>query len=127
MGPQETNQESSIERQLRQLDEAVALSRVGGDSELLHEVVELFLGDYPQALDKIRAAVIAGDRAGIEHHAHSLKGSISTFGAQAAFDAALALERQGRSGDLTGAENGLSRLEHALAALRPELEAIQAK
>ncbi len=127
MDPQHSEQESSVAKQLRHLDEAVALSRVGGDSELLREVAELFLEDYPNALGKIRTAVVAGDQAGLEQHAHSLKGSISTFGAQAAFDAALALERQGRSGDLNGAEDGLSRLEQALAALRPELEAIQAK
>ncbi len=120
-------QGSSVEEQLRQLDEAVALSRVGGDFDLLREVVELFLNDYPQALEKIRTAVAAHDPTGVEHHAHSLKGSVSTFGAKRAFDAALALERKGRSGDLTNVEEGFSNLECALGALRPELEEIQTR
>ena len=117
----------SVEAPLNKLDESVALNRVGGDLELLREVVGLFLDDYPQSLEKIRDAVGRGDHAGLERHAHSLKGAVSTFGANEAFEAALALEKQGRGGDLTSALNGLSRLEHALLALRPELEALQAR
>jgi two-component system, sensor histidine kinase and response regulator len=117
----------SVEQQLHQLEESVALSRVGGDMELLREVVGLFLDDYPQSLDMIRDAVARGDQSSLERHAHSLKGSVSTFGAQEAFDAAQALEKQGRTGDLAQAQDGLERLEHALSALRPELEALQTK
>jgi len=117
----------SVEEQFRQLDEAVALSRVGGDFELLREVVGLFLDDYPQSLEKIRAAVAARDKSSVEHNAHSLKGSVSTFGAKGAFDAAFALERAGRTGDLTNAADSLRQLELSLAALRPELEAIQSR
>jgi PAS domain S-box-containing protein len=122
-----TPQQQSSEDQFRHLDEAVALNRVGGDFELLREVVELFLDDYPQSLEKIRAAVRASDQTDLERQAHSLKGSVSTFGAKDAFEAAFALEKQGRSGDLSGATEGLMRLEEALTALRPELEAIQAR
>jgi HPt (histidine-containing phosphotransfer) domain-containing protein len=117
----------SMEQQLHQLDESVALSRVGGDVELLREVVGLFLEDYPQSLDLIRDAVARGDQSGLERHAHSLKGSVSTFGAQEAFDAAQVLEKQGRTGDLSSAQTSLERLEQALTALRPELEALQIK
>jgi HPt (histidine-containing phosphotransfer) domain-containing protein len=117
----------SVEEQLHRLDESVALSRVGGDVELLREVIGLFLDDYPQSLDMIRDAVARGDQSSLERHAHSLKGSVSTFGAQEAFDAAMALEKQGRAGDLAEAQDGLHRLEHALATLRPELEALQTK
>jgi CheY-like chemotaxis protein len=116
-----------VEVQLRQLDESLALSRVGGDVELLKEVIELFLNDYPGTFEKIRNAVAASDVSALEHHAHSLKGSVSTFGANRAFEAAFALEKQGRSGDLRGAQEGLFQLEQALEALRPELESLQAK
>ncbi len=115
----------SVEEQLHRLDESVALGRVGGDVELLREVVGLFLDDYPQSLELIRQAVAQGDQSSLERHAHSLKGSVSTFGAQEAFDAAQALEKQGRTGDLSSAAEGLARLEQALIHLRPELEALQ--
>lgn len=120
-------QEPEVEEQLAHLDEALALSRVGGDFELLREVVGLFLDDYPQAVEKIRAALAANDASGVEHHAHSLKGSVSTFGAQDVFEAALELETLGRSGSLTGAQKGLITLENALRDLRPDLEALQAR
>jgi len=116
-----------VEAQLRQLDESLALSRVGGDVELLKEVIELFLSDYPSTVEKIKAAVAGSDATALEHQAHSLKGSVSTFGADRAFEAAFALEKQGRSGDLRGAPEGLLELEQALQALRPELELLQTK
>ncbi len=122
-----TSEGSSVEAQLLQLDESLALSRVGGDVELLKEVVELFLDDYPSTFEKIKAAVASRNATALEHHAHSLKGSVSTFGANRAFEAAFTLEKQGRSGDLTGAPNGLLQLEQALEALRPELVLLQTK
>ena len=121
------DQESVVEAQFANLNEALALDRVGGDFELLQEVVGLFLDDYPRAIEKIRSAVAANDASGVEHSAHSLKGSVSTFGAQDVFESALALEKQGRSGNLSGALDGLNKLEKALQALRPELEALQAR
>src|SRR6266478_3209024 len=127
MDAEPSNQENSIEAQLRHLDESIALTRVGGDEELLCEVIGLFLDDYPHSLQKLREAVNAGDHSSVEQHAHSLKGSVSIFGAQEAVEAAFALEKQGRSGDLTAAPDSLNRLEQALASLRPELEAIQAR
>jgi PAS domain S-box-containing protein len=122
-----TSEGSSVEVQLQQLDESLALSRVGGDAELLKEVVELFLDDYPSTFEKIKAAIASRNATALEHHAHSLKGSVSTFGANRAFEAAFTLEKQGRSGDLSGAQEGLQQLELALDALRPELVLLQTK
>jgi two-component system, sensor histidine kinase and response regulator len=122
-----TSEGSSVEAQLQQLDESLALSRVGGDADLLKEVVELFLDDYPSTFEKIKGAVASQDAKALEHHAHSLKGSVSTFGANRAFEAAFTLEKQGRSGDLTGAGDSLVQLEKALEALRPELVSIQTR
>lgn len=119
--------EPSVAAQLQQLDESLALSRVGGDVELLKEVVELFLDDYPSTFEQIKAAVASRDATALEHAAHSLKGSVSTFGADRAFEAAFALEKQGRNGDLTAAQDGLLQLEQALEALRPELVWLQTK
>jgi PAS domain S-box-containing protein len=122
-----SSEEFSVEMQLQQLDESLALSRVGGDADLLKEVVELFLDDYPSTFEKIRNAVASRDASALEHHAHSLKGSVATFGANRAFEAAFALEKQGRSGDLTGVQDGLSSLERALEALRPELVSLRSR
>jgi HPt (histidine-containing phosphotransfer) domain-containing protein len=120
-----TDKNSAVEDRFVHLDETLALSRVGGDFELLREVVGLFLDDYPRALEKILQSISANDAAQLEHHAHSLKGSVSTFGARDVFEAALALEKLGRSGNLSRAQDGLRTLENALRDLRPELQALQ--
>jgi hypothetical protein len=55
--------------------------------------------------------------------AHDLKGAVGTFGADAAFEAALRIETMARSGDLTHAELAYAALEAALTRIRPALEA----
>jgi two-component system sensor histidine kinase/response regulator len=105
-------------------DKAVALSRVGGDVELLKEIAVLFLDDYPKSLTELREAVKTGDAKRVERSAHGLKGSVSNFGARPAVDAALQLETMGRAQKLVEVEQVLHTLELALAALRPELESL---
>ena len=105
-------------------DRAIALSRVGGDAELLKEIAILFLDDYPKSLSELRQAVAAGDARRVERGAHGLKGSVSNFGARPAVDAAMELETMGRAQKLVEVEQVLHTLELALAALRPELESL---
>jgi two-component system, sensor histidine kinase and response regulator len=106
------------------LDREVALARVGGDPELLKEIAVLFLDNYNSWLGELREAATRGDALGVEHTAHGLKGSVANFGAHAAVDAALRLEKLGRSRDLTNISQSLAALESALTDLRPELEAL---
>ncbi len=106
------------------LDRAVALSRVGDDLDLLREVAQLFLQDYPNSLREIRRALETGDAQLLERSAHGLKGSVANFGARAAVEAALRLESMGRAKSFEQAGDALAQLEAALARLRPELEAI---
>jgi HPt (histidine-containing phosphotransfer) domain-containing protein len=106
------------------LDREVALSRVGGDLELLKEIAVLFLENYQAWLGELREAAARGDPKGVESTAHGLKGSVANFGAQTVVDAALRLETMGRGRDLTGVSQSLAALESALAALRPELESL---
>ena len=78
--------------ELRALDRSLALSRVGGDVELLQEIAQLFLEDAPNMLAAIDLALRSGDAHALERAAHSLKGSVSNFGAQCAYEAAFSLE-----------------------------------
>ena len=110
------------------LDRNALMERVDGDVDFLQEIAGLFLEDCPKLLADIRSAVTGGDAHGLEHAAHTLKGSISNFGAEPARQAALRLEALGRSGDLKPAPEALSTLEEevqrfttALGALSREL------
>lgn len=111
-----------VQNQLCVLDRSVALMRVGGDEELLREMAQLFLDEYPSQMGAVRQAVEARDAKAIERAAHSLKGSIGNFAASAAHQAALALEIQGRTGDLSKVEHLFGELERSLLDLIPELE-----
>jgi two-component system sensor histidine kinase/response regulator len=109
-------------KRLRQFDREIALGRVGGDEELLQEVAGIFLDEYTETLDQIRKAAESHDSNALERAAHSLKGSVGNFGANAAFEAARRLETIARSrGEMTGLTEALLELEAALERLRPEL------
>jgi len=116
----------SFSEQLVSLDHAVALERLGGDEELLQEVAGLFLEEYPSLMSEIHEAVKAGNAHRVERAAHSLKGSVANFGAESAVQAALALEKLGRSGDLTGVNEAYDKLAALMNQLRPCFEQLAA-
>ena len=99
------------------------LERVGGDVEVLKELVALFLADCRELLSEIQEAVRRGDGEALARSAHTLKGSVSNFSAKEAFEAALTMEKLARDGKLaeagqayTALEKQIARLETALAA-----------
>ena len=112
--------------QLSKLDKAVALERLGGDEELLKEVAALFLDEYPTIVTEIGAAIQAQNAQQVERAAHSLKGSVSNFGSDAALEAAYELEKMGRANDLTNAEPAYAHLVRVMEAIHPELSALAA-
>lgn len=105
---------------------AVALSRMGGDEELLQEIARVFIDDYPKVLAQVRQAIRAQDPVLLERSAHTLKGSVANFGAPKAVEAALELEQMGRNRQLRTTSEALARLEHALGELHVELEGLAA-
>ena len=105
-------------------DRQFALSRVGGDEELLREIASVFLEDYPNSLQEIRSAIAAGDAKRLENSAHTLKGSVANFGAAVIVGLASSLEQIGRSQRMEQSADALAALEHALSFLRLELEAL---
>ncbi len=114
--------EATVQEQL--FDREAALARVGDDAELLTELVRLFLDDYPESLSAIDAAVAERDPRRLEHAAHTLKGAVANFGAEAVVKEAFELERQGRAGDLSHANENLHRLHEAIEQLDYELRPI---
>ena len=111
------------------LNEAALMAHVGGDQQLLRELVGLFLEDLPERLAAVRKAVRRRDAQALSSAAHALKGAVSHFAARDTFELALKLERMGRTGDLDGAEEAfddlkseVGRLTHALAAYRSRIK-----
>jgi CheY-like chemotaxis protein len=100
------------------IDTASALARMGGDVELLKEMIVLFLKDLPVMLTNLRAAVTVGDAKTIEHLSHKLKGSVGNFAARPAIAAAQELEVLGRDSCLSKAEPAYVDLEKEINRLK---------
>jgi len=105
-------------------DPNAALKRVDGDRELLKEVAGLFFEDTPRLMTDLRNAIQRGDGNALQRSAHTLKGSVSNFGARAASDAAASLEQMGRNGDFAKAPELFGRLELQINLLIPALETL---
>jgi PAS domain S-box-containing protein len=103
------------------LNETVALKRVGGDRDLLRELAGLCLDECPKLMADVREAVARKDAAKLRLAAHTLKGSVATFGADATAAAALRLEEMGRDRQWNGADTAVAALESALGRLTPAL------
>lgn len=103
------------------LDHEVAMARVGGDTELLRELAQLFMEESPRLMAELRAAHEQGDAKQVERTAHGLKGSVANFGAKPAVDAAYQIEQLGKAGKLEPAAEVLRSLDLALLALNAEL------
>ena len=107
-------------------DRELALSRVGGDLELLQEIALLFLSDSERMAHEIEKAVQARDARALDRSAHMLKGCVSNFGAQRLYEYSLALERMGRSGDLTGVDAVYRSLKSEITQLESDLRQLTA-
>lgn len=103
------------------LDREIALSRVGGDMDLLKEIGQLFLDDAARMLAAIESAVKAKDAKAIDRSAHTLKGCVSNFGAIRLYEAAFALEKMGRNNDLARVDMEFRILERELRLLEADL------
>jgi two-component system sensor histidine kinase/response regulator len=111
-------------KELHVLDIGAMLDRVGGDTDLLRELARIFREDCPKLLAEIRRAVATENAPALMQAAHTLKGAVANFGADAAREAAFRLEimdlKPAREavGDL---ESEIQRFEQALSALAQRL------
>lgn len=96
-------------------DRADALSRIGGDEELLDMLIDMFVDDTPRYLAELDAALDAADWPRLARGAHDLKGVLATFSARRAEALARELEQAGQAG------RGATAAE-LIAPLRRELE-----
>ena len=117
---------SNMTLELAIFNRSLALDRVGGDEELLREVAQLFLREYPPLLIQIREAVQRADADRIMEAAHTMKGSLATLGAEAGAQTAFQLELMGRKHLLDGSHSACRALEEQLDQLDEELRRLAA-
>lgn len=106
------------------IDIAAATERMGGDLEILHEVMRIFLEESPRMLAAIAQAVAARDAKALELAAHCLKGSALMLAAGRLHEYTSALEMMGREARLDAAPDVWVELEDETLRLREELTAM---
>jgi PAS domain S-box-containing protein len=104
------------------LDSAAALDRVEGDRELLENLMGMFADECSQNIAEIRKSLEARDMKLLERLAHTLKGASASLAAGRVADAAFALEKQARTGEVGDSEQLLETLLFEIDCLLPEIE-----
>jgi two-component system sensor histidine kinase/response regulator len=98
------------------------LERLGGDSQLLSEVIQRFLVDCPLRVAAIKSAVETRNADALCREAHALKGTAGNLSAVTLFETAEILEQLGREQRFDAAEAACRKLSdeatHVLDALR---------
>ncbi len=107
-------------------DALQSLRELGGD-DFLTEVIDAFLADAPGLVASLRSALEQENSEELRRAAHTLKSNGATLGAGAFSELCRTLEQHAKHGEFADAsplvseiEQVYPRLEHALAALRPE-------
>ena len=95
----------------RALDTTSLTDRFEGDVEMLSQLSEVFLEEYPRQLSAVREAVRGRDAAALARSSHMLKGSVGIFGAEHAAELAEHLESSGRTADLAHVDEEYRSLE----------------
>ena len=103
------------------VDWELALKTVAGDQELLHSVIEESLGEIPQLLQGLEAALDSFDITEARRLAHTIKASGRTFGVAALTEQAAKIEQVTDSNDLSSAIEALSQLKVLVERLTREL------
>jgi len=80
------------------------------DHHLFEELVEIFVTDYPQMLNTLRKSLESTDAETLSRTAHSLKGMLRNFQADAVADTAFELEKIGKQGELDSADQIIESL-----------------
>jgi two-component system, sensor histidine kinase and response regulator len=106
-------------RAIGQLDSL--LDSVMEDRALLTEMAELWLADSAKQESQIRNGLDSGNAVMVQRAAHALKGSVGTFQAAAAQDAANQLEIAAKDADLAGARKAFERLSTQIDLVRQDL------
>jgi protein-histidine pros-kinase len=98
-------------------DEKELLDRIDNDWEFLGETVQMLNSDGPALMDEIRRAAAASDAAALGRAAHTLKGMVANFCSPQTHACAFEVEKMGRAGDLSNAQDTVKTLEASLRVL----------
>jgi CheY-like chemotaxis protein len=112
---------------LNSFDKQTLIDAFDHDWGFFKEVVDLFVSDYPRMMVDIRQAFETGDTDALIRTAHSLKGMLSLFNAQAAAQKTIKLQELGKQGEFSEIENEIEALSGELSMLKSTLQDLVAE
>ncbi len=101
------------------------LTGFGGRSDLVRDVIDVFLADAPAMLHRLNEAARASNAVEVAAAAHAIKGSAGLFSQGQAYEHARALELRARGGDVTAADRACEELARSMASLMTELRGVR--
>jgi len=101
------------------------LSGFGGRSDLVAEVIDVFLTDAPEMLTRLRHAVSGANASELAAAAHAIKGAAGLFSQGEAYERARDLEIRARSGDAHDSAGACADIEASVSRLGSELRAVR--
>ena len=106
------------------LNRAAILARLGQSTDLLQDIVRLFLDETPARLQQLRQHLGQNEFPQLARLAHTLRGSISTFGAEEVVALTRQVEQAANQGDRPVITAALDQLDRAVARLTPIVAAL---
>ena len=100
---------------------AETLEAVGGDPQILKEMVEAFLQEGPTRLAELRQAVRDQNAKVVRRQAHTLKTSLRYFGVEAAAELALRMEELGMQAEKASDAALLGEIPALFSQFEPQL------
>lgn len=122
-----TASNTPIEMTSSEFDIGTTLARVGGDDELLQDIINAFLPSAEIDLHRIESALACDDSRASYEAAHRFKGALSIFSAPHVMALAQQLEEDTKKGALTTARSTLILLQQRAGRLLIELREHQSQ
>lgn len=103
-------------------DLAAFRDRMMDDAELMRTVVDMFLKDAPQQIERLKDQGSTGDFREITALAHKLKGAAANIGGVALSALALNIEQASKRGAIDSIDAGIAELEQRFTQLKSVIE-----
>jgi PAS domain S-box-containing protein len=107
------------------IDPAALLNAFGGRTDLVIDVIDVFLTDAPAMLERLQTAADAGDVSALAAAAHAIKGSAGLFVKGEAYARARDLEHRALAGEAIDARRAFDEVYRSVSELMKELRALR--
>jgi HPt (histidine-containing phosphotransfer) domain-containing protein len=96
------------------------LESLGGDPDLLRDVLGILMDELPRHMASLRQAIAGGNAEAVEHLAHSIKGELGYLSLAEVSRNAAELEASGREANLAVSASLYGRLEAGVSEVLPQ-------